>query len=285
MTPPPVVCYHRIGRPLEVGVTRVSRRTFERHMRALADRGWRTLTLAEFTSAVLDPGTPHPAPRTFFLTFDDGYESLADFAYPVLAELGFRATTFLITDYVGRTNDWDARYTRHRLRHLDWSAVESWRGRGFDFASHTASHPRLTWLSDERVRDELGRSRETLVRRLGPDAGLAVAYPFGASDSRVANLARDAGYELGLGGVFGNGRPHELPRVPVYAWDRGSVPVGLRDDLMGRAGRLLAYLANRCAVGTTLLKGFGVRSPRVPPLRQPPSPSRGSLYPRRSSSP
>src|SRR2546422_2223668 len=52
----------------------------------------------------LGPRTTHHAPRTFLLTFDDGYASLADHAYPVLAELGFTATTFLITDHVGRTN-------------------------------------------------------------------------------------------------------------------------------------------------------------------------------------
>ena len=280
MHTPPVVCYHRVGGPLELGVTRVARSVFERQMRALARHGWRTLTLAQFADPLVRPRTADHAPRTFFLTFDDGYASLAEMAYPVLVELGFTATTFLITDYVGKTNTWDARYTRHRLRHLDWAAVETWRGRGFDFASHTASHARLTWLPDARVQDELGRSRETLVRRLGPDAGCAVAYPFGAWDARVATLARQAGYDLGLGGVFGNGRPHELPRVPVYAWDVGSVPVGLRDDLVGRAGRLLAHLANRCAVGTTILHGF-----TAPPHRRRPFPWRGSPYPRRSSSP
>src|SRR3989449_9145157 len=72
----------------------------------------------------LGPRTTHHAPRTFLLTFDDGYASLADHAYPVLAELGFTATTFLITDHVGRTNTWDVRYTWRRLAHLDWPAIE-----------------------------------------------------------------------------------------------------------------------------------------------------------------
>ena len=45
---PPVLCYHRIGGPLELGVTRVSRPVFERQMTALARAGWRTLTLSEF---------------------------------------------------------------------------------------------------------------------------------------------------------------------------------------------------------------------------------------------
>src|SRR5207302_929245 len=191
-----------VGGPLELGVTRVARSVFARQMTALAQAGWQTLTLAQFverrqlgTSAFR---TPHSA---FLLTFDDGYAGLAQHAYPVLADLGFTATTFLITDYVGANNTWDMRYTWRPLAHLDWRTVEQWRARGFDFASHTASHARLTWLGDARAADELGRARETLVRRLGASAGRAVAYPFGAADARVERLARSAGYELGFGGV------------------------------------------------------------------------------------
>src|SRR3989454_6438632 len=139
----PVLCYHRIGGPLELGVTRVGRSIFARQMTALARAGWRSLSLTQFA----DGQTPHAARRTFLLTFDDGYASLAEHAYPVLADLGFTATTFLITDYVGRRNTWDARYTWQRLVHLDWNEVERWRMRGLEFASHGATHRRLTWLA------------------------------------------------------------------------------------------------------------------------------------------
>jgi peptidoglycan/xylan/chitin deacetylase (PgdA/CDA1 family) len=227
-------------------------------MTALARAGWRTLTLAEFSERVTHPvsGIPH---SEFLLSFDDGYASLADYAYPVLDHLGFTATTFLITDYVGRLNTWDVRYTWRRLRHLDWSAVERWRARGFEFASHTASHHRLTWLSNEQAAAELEQSRDTLRRRLGPSAGRAIAYPFGARDARIEPLARAAGYELGFGGVRGNGSPLNVSRVPVYSWDAAKVPFGLREDVLGSLGRCVADVANRCAVGTSVLKGFGVR--------------------------
>src|SRR5882762_1194480 len=50
VTTPPVLCYHRIGGALELGVTRVGRSVFERQMTALARAGWRTLTLAGFAN-------------------------------------------------------------------------------------------------------------------------------------------------------------------------------------------------------------------------------------------
>jgi len=275
---PPVLCYHLVGGPLALGVTRVSCRAFGRQMRALARTGWRTMTLDEFAgysdgaeSRSGSVGAQHAAPlpaardRVFLLTFDDGYASLADYAYPLLADLGYTATTFLVTDYVGRMNTWDLRYTWRPLPHLDWRAIETWQGRGFDFGSHTASHARLTWLDDPRAEDELARSRAALVARLGGTAGRAIAYPFGAADARVERLARAAGYELGFGGVRGNVRGRAsgadgggalgLPRVPVYTWDCGSVPFGLRDDRLGAMGTLVAHMANRCAVGTTVMQG------------------------------
>ncbi len=249
---PPVLCYHRVGGPLELGVTRVASSIFARQMTTLARAGWKTLTLDQFAER-LRPGhsalrTPHSA---FLLTFDDGYASLAEHVYPILADVGFTATTFLITDYVGRLNTWDVRYTWHRLAHLDWDTIGRWRARGFDFASHTASHQRLTWLSDAQAAAELERSRETLRRRLGLEAARAVAYPFGARDERIERLANAVGYELGFGGVHGNGSRLALARLPVYLWDVGRVPLGLRGGVVALAGRVAAHLANRCAIGTS----------------------------------
>ena len=251
----PVLCYHRIGGPLELGVTRVGRSVFARQMTALARAGWKTVTLEQYGTVVRRADMP--TCNKFLLTFDDGYASLADNAYPFLADLGYTATTFLITDYVGQTNTWDMRYTWDRLQHLRWQEIERWQARGFDFASHGATHRRLTWLDDAALVSELERSRDLLISRLGAGAGRAVAYPFGAADTRVLRHAQSAGYELGFGGVRGNGTPMHLSRVPVYFWDFGNVPFGLREDAVGALGRIVAHAANRCAVGTSVMQRLG----------------------------
>jgi len=234
-------------------------------MHALAKAGWTTLTLEQFAAAAHSDDSALRSPHSaFLLSFDDGYSELAEFAYPVIAEVGFTATTFLITDYIGKRNAWDIQYTRAPLHHLDWAAIESGKARGLDFASHTATHARLTWLDDGQVADELGRSRETLVKRLGAGAGEAVAYPFGAVDARVAGAAKAAGYRLGFDGVAGvEEDPMRLSRVPVYVWDAGNVPFGLRDDELGVAGRIVAYVANRCAVGTSIMKRLSSQTSEV----------------------
>ena len=254
---PPVLCYHRIGGPLELGVTRVGRSVFARQMTALAKAGWRAFSLEEFAR------TTHNPPRTLLLTFDDGYASLAQYAYPVLADLGFTATTFLITDFVGQTNAWDVRYTWNRLTHLDWPDIERWQARGFTFASHGATHRRLTWLTGAEAHDDLSRSRAVLTQRLGAEGGRAVAYPFGAVDETVVAAARDAGFSIGFGGVRGNGDLLHVPRVPVYFWDFGT-PFGLRNDALGALGKAVAHVTNRCAVGTSVLQALTRRIARRP---------------------
>ena len=271
ITTPPVLCYHRIGGPLELGVTRVAASIFRRQMESLARDGWRTLTLSEYAAGLTEGAEDHAgltpgrrpgvsrAIRTFLITFDDGYASLAEHAFPVLADLGFTATTFLITDFVGRENTWDIPYAFRRLPHLDWETIEYWQARGFDFQSLGARHERLTWLDDAAVTDDLARARQALVRHLGPHAGRAIAYPFGAVDERVVRLAAAVGYELGFGALTPGRRPGvsraqlQLPRTPVYLWDVFGAPFGLREDVLGRLGRGVAATANRCAVGTTAM--------------------------------
>jgi peptidoglycan/xylan/chitin deacetylase (PgdA/CDA1 family) len=264
MIRPPVLCYHRIGGPLELGITRVGRKVFARQMTTLAKRGWRTLTIEQYQQAT----SPYLFPvsrlfsdgKDFLLTFDDGHASLADFVYPVLTDLGFSATTFLVTDYVGHDNSWDVPYAFRRLPQLSWRAIETWRIRGFDFGSHSGTHRRLTWLRDQIIIDELTRSRQTLVERLGPSAGLSIAYPFGAASDRTVELARKVGFGLGFAGTWERGTdPLRLPRMPVYIWDALPRPFALRAGPIGAAGRFTAHLANRCALGTTLMLALAGR--------------------------
>src|SRR5260370_5311005 len=79
---PPVLCYHRVGGPLELGVTRVPRAVFERQMRALARAGGETLTLEQFSHAFARRFAV--ARHRVLLSFVHAYAAHHDYAYPVL---------------------------------------------------------------------------------------------------------------------------------------------------------------------------------------------------------
>jgi peptidoglycan/xylan/chitin deacetylase (PgdA/CDA1 family) len=244
---PPILCYHKVERRHELGVTRLSPRRFARQIERLAERGWRTLTLAELEACAT--GTRAVGPRELAITFDDAYRGLRDHAFPVLRAHGFGAACFVVSDYAGRLNRWDVAYGGRRFAHLAWRDMRAWQQRGVvEFASHTATHPRLTWLGESEVERELVRSKRDIESALDVEVR-AVSYPFGAARARERAAARAAGYALGFALAGGQGSdPLAVPRHPVYAWAPPLPGVGL----LAPVERMGAVAANRCAVGTTL---------------------------------
>jgi peptidoglycan/xylan/chitin deacetylase (PgdA/CDA1 family) len=243
---PLVLCWHKVERRHELGVGRIGPRRFARQIARLARAGWRTLALDELRATAA--GERPAGARELAITFDDAYRGLRDHAFPVLRDHGFGAICFVITDYAGRLNRWDVAYGGRRFAHLAWRDVERWHGSGIAFGSHTATHPRLTWLDDVAVMRELERSRAALRDALG-EAPAAVSYPFGAVGARERALARRAGYAAGFGlaGAW-RGDAMEIARLPVYLWSPPTPGTGPLAPLEWRVARA----ANRCAVGTTL---------------------------------
>ncbi len=249
----PILCYHKVERRRELGVTRLSPRRFARQIERLARRGWRTLTLAELVACAY--GERPVYPRELAITFDDAYRGLREHAFPVLAAHGFTGICFVITDYAGRLNRWDVAYGGRRFAHLTWRDMRRWQERGIEFASHTATHPRLTWLDPSAVARELVRSRAALTAALDAEC-IAVSYPFGASTARERTIARQAGYRAGFTLARSwRADPLAIPRSPVYIWAPPLPAVGH----LAMLEALGARAANRCAVGTTLLQRLRVR--------------------------
>jgi len=246
---PPVLAYHKVERRRELGVTRISPRRFEKQIERIAKAGWKTLGLSEVIACA--SGQRRAAPNELAITFDDGYRGLREHAFPVLEAHGFRAVCFVISDYAGKLNRWDVAYGGRRFAHLAWRDMRAWQGRGIEFASHTATHPRLTRCSTEQVRGELVRSRIAMREELGVEC-LAVSYPFGAFGEREERLAREAGYVAGFGIARGwEGSVMSIRRTPVYLWAPLVPVVGV----LRAPEQVAALIANRCAIGTTLLRG------------------------------
>jgi peptidoglycan/xylan/chitin deacetylase (PgdA/CDA1 family) len=83
---------------------------------------------------------------------------------------------------------------RHRL---GWDDVRRLRDRGLEIGSHAAVHERLTLQSEDQLTASLTASRQTLERELGPQT-FVLAYPFGAWNESVCNVARKVGFLAGL---------------------------------------------------------------------------------------
>jgi peptidoglycan/xylan/chitin deacetylase (PgdA/CDA1 family) len=82
---------------------------------------------------------------------------------------------------------------------LGRTQVEELVAGGFGIGFHTVRHDRLADLEDAALRRALTDGRAELEEVVGRSV-TTIAYPHGKADERVAQAARDAGFELGFTG-------------------------------------------------------------------------------------
>jgi peptidoglycan/xylan/chitin deacetylase (PgdA/CDA1 family)/SAM-dependent methyltransferase len=213
----PILTYHRVSDDY-IPATRpwcVTPAELAAQMSFLAESGYHSITLEEWWEHA-NARRPLPG-RAFILSFDDGYADFAEHAWPVLRALGFRAHVFLVTSFVGRSNDWDPAY-EVKVPLMSWQTIRALEADGVLFGSHTASHQPLTTLTVSEAVGELVGAREALAQQLGRPLP-AIAYPYGDVDGAIEHLAGACGCEFGLtcrGGRAGFGDlPIDLPRIDV----------------------------------------------------------------------
>jgi peptidoglycan/xylan/chitin deacetylase (PgdA/CDA1 family) len=224
-----MLLYHKIDE-VPAGVRHpeiyVTPARFAAQLAMLRRLGMRGVTVADYV-AYRRGERPLP-PRPVVITFDDGYRSNHDVAFPILRRHGFPATIFLVSGLLGGTNVWDPHEPQEPL--LELPEIGEMQRAGIDFQSHTRTHARLTAVPPHEALAELRASREALEQALGAPVR-AIAYPWGAHDDTVLRLAGEAGYDAGCilrrRTNFDHTPMLALRRIPVWlatpraqlAWD------------------------------------------------------------------
>lgn len=190
---------------------------FGAQMRALAGRGFTGIAAGRLIDAW--DGTATLPERPVVLTFDDGYANVLEHAAPLLADLKFGATVYVVSGSCGTTNDWPDRGAAiPRLPLLSWAALADLITGGFEMGAHSVTHQPLTRLSRSEVEREVLGSKEMIEQRLG-QAVKTFAYPFGLV-SPDAHAAARVGYRAAMGTVLGVARRaddrHCMARVDMY---------------------------------------------------------------------
>lgn len=210
---PIVLVYHRLvegtSDPALQSIS-ISVEHFERQMRYLFQNGFRCLSA---TDILEQPGRERwNAGKAFVLTFDDGYSDFYELTFPILMKYEFTATVFLVSRFVGRESDWGV---SRGYPLLTWSRILEMNAHGISFGSHTTTHPRLSRLTDDKVRLELRESKETIEQKLGQPIS-SLAYPFGDSSEKVRDIAASSGYRVAFGVDQGRQGPYNLWRYECY---------------------------------------------------------------------
>jgi peptidoglycan/xylan/chitin deacetylase (PgdA/CDA1 family) len=193
---------------------------FAEQMRFLRGHGYRCVSLAEACdSSSGNKDTRKPVA----LTFDDGFRDFYTDAFPVLRQLGFAATVFVVTGWI---HDRPAR--QEGREYMAWSDLRELHSYGIQIGSHTVTHPQLWLLDTDEIDYQVGYSKETIEDKLGTSVR-SFSYPnaFPEHDRRFTHYLRDLlvnhGYENGVSTIIGRagipGNPFFLPRLPVNSWD------------------------------------------------------------------
>jgi len=182
----PILTYHNLGEHAK-GRLVLAAASFREQMQYLKTNGYRVVSLADFIEFThLGRQLPQKA---VVLTFDDGYRSFKDLAYPVLKDLGFSATLFIYTDWVGAGRG-----------ALSWSDLKELSAAGFDVQAHTKSHADLRRAQGEteaqysrRMQAELEQPQELFNRNLGRRSQI-LAYPYGRWEEGLLPKVQQYGY-------------------------------------------------------------------------------------------
>jgi peptidoglycan/xylan/chitin deacetylase (PgdA/CDA1 family) len=132
--------------------------------------------------------------RRVLLTFDDGFCDMFEHALPLLRQNRLRSIAFLVSDLLGKTNEWQQKVGDIVEPLMDEAQVREWLGSGQEIGSHTKSHSRLTQVSLADAREEITASKKSLEDRFGLRID-HFCYPYGDWSKAVRDLVSEAGYK------------------------------------------------------------------------------------------
>ncbi len=100
------------------------------------------------------------------ISFDDGWSSIYENAFPILNKYDIPATVFVVTSYIGASKEF-----------MDWNELLILSRHGkWEIGSHSHTHPDLTTLKKEEIKYELNQSKEILISKGFYPLGFASPY-------------------------------------------------------------------------------------------------------------
>lgn len=182
----------------------ISAENFSEQMSYLAEHHFNVISLQQACQALV---AAQIQPKTVVITFDDGFRSLCDYAFPLLERYAFPATVFVPFDYLGGIDGFSYARPRPDFEILNRDEIADSQAQRISYGSHSMSHRDLTALDAQQLHHELNESKKCLSALQSSDF-YALAYPFGLFNDEVVNASRAAGYHCALcfGNVLSNSR-------------------------------------------------------------------------------
>lgn len=208
----PILTYHNLAESADGDMT-ISTAAFEQQMRALSENGCTAVSFAQLLEYV-NNGAALPE-KPVVITFDDGYLSNYELAYPILQRYGMKATMFVIGVSVGKDTYKDTanaitpHFTYEQAAQMASSGLVSVQSHTYDmhqwppFETGAARENILPLPGeDERayvdaLTADFVRSRQEIERATGETVNV-MSYPAGAYSTLTQATLRALGVQVSL---------------------------------------------------------------------------------------
>ena len=188
----PVLMYHNIVEeyPEWAAGENITPELFEAHMQGILDRGYTPILVNEYYNFIIK-GKDLPE-NPIAITFDDGYLSNYEIAYPILKKLNIPATIFIVTSTVGL----DVSSGKVSNPHFTWEQAREMQESGLiDIHSHSHTHKDMASLSLAELQFDLRMSRYLIEKNMGRNC-YVFSYPYGRYNEKTLQFAKFAGYRM-----------------------------------------------------------------------------------------
>ena len=173
---------------------------FRRQVELLDRWGFTAITLQDYQ--LFQRGELDLPAKPVILTFDDGYLDTYRYAFPILRQFGMRAVVFVLGDRRIKTNYWDKNRGIPEAPLMEDAQILEMYQEGFEIGAHSMSHIDLTRLPEDKVWEEISRSR-ILLEILLNGAVQSFSYPYGTVNAITKRMVQHAGYTAACGVATG----------------------------------------------------------------------------------
>lgn len=209
-----VLMYHHLSeKPMPQFPWILSADRFDDQMNLLKQEGFHVITMEQYREFMLNGGTVPD--NAVLLTFDDGYESFYELAFPILKKYGYTAVNFVIVSTIDHPDP-------NSVPKLNWEQMREMKRDGMGFYSHTydlhhygivdaeggerPAASALLYIDDEnrnemnteyysRVTRDLAKAEQRLKEELG-NTDSAIAFPYGSYNDRLLSACDSLGISL-----------------------------------------------------------------------------------------
>jgi peptidoglycan/xylan/chitin deacetylase (PgdA/CDA1 family) len=190
--------YHRFVNVVKRPDTEITPALFEQQMTELKNKGIAVIPMQDFLA--WRRGEKAIPAKSAIITFDDGWKSQYEVAWPILKKFNYPVTLFIYTEGIrpGHFSGGES---------MSWEMLAEMRDAGVDIQGHSATHSDLRRPYDKIAKKklnpeeyeqwlnkELVGSKEMIEQKLGVKVN-CFAVPYGFHNDHIRDICIKAGYE------------------------------------------------------------------------------------------